>query len=46
MSTGQGHPCVATVDHGTGQQKEEAGTGQNSGPELPGGLGPEAGVGG
>lgn len=46
MSTGQGHPCVATVDHGTGQQKEEAGTGQNSGPELPSGLGPEAGVGG
>ena len=34
------------VDHGMGQQKEEAETGQNSGPELPGGLGSEAGVGG
>lgn len=37
---------VLQVDHGMGQQKEEAETGQTSGPEPPGGLGSKAGVGG
>lgn len=46
MRKGQAHPCVATSGSWDGQQKEEAETGQNSGPELSGGLGSEAGVGG